>query len=450
MATGVQTPQSNPVRLDVRQMSSRPRTVKINGVEYRVTVYRSRADGSEENVTSECRDLKAVTEAVIGIASHLVGQAHTLQKVSTTLNGIPRDLRTMQASGEGVTFNSTNVTFLDTAGVQQEEEFFGNSPAATERVVKNHLRKVGRAFCARATPLPNIPAIEVDSSGRCLDMSLAHQILGKSNLEITRESLEGVATYLRRQVEAQLRTPARDGDEGFINNLCESIAAIPNMSAEEPVIALVRGDRRDLTPENKTTLRTFYAEYITRPPMNNYLDSAFLYVLPSIPVDAPHQAAFPRGYQCAVLQEGVLRPYQYPNDAPLTKSDTLYVLYDGTIHYKAVDTVAAAAYIDALLLNRLYEAEDDAAVQMALAVIQAEHPAAYKALARMVCQYDFTEWAANQAAAPQPPDTTDPERYGRERLANINPQELQRLLHNRVALSRANVEAIMSAPPPAA
>jgi hypothetical protein len=341
----------------------------------------------------------------------------------------------------------------------------------------NDLLQVDAARKIEKKPKPSaIPKITVDASGRCLDMSIAYQILFQINPKLKPDdlSIEGLADYLRTEAAVQINDDNRDKDVEFFNSLYSSIMEIPAFSTnpiysnkqkeaslksvkallDDSKIAeikqiLEKKDYASLKSKEKKLLRTFYSQYITQKAsdgkMNNYLDSAFLYVLPFINLQT-HNNALHGNYEYAVLQGDYLDA-KYPQNTELQKQNTIFVLYNGVNHYDAVNMQTASLQIDILikekqrelldnLIDRANTSSAEATKQYLLGTIQYQHPKAYDQLKGLMYHYDTTVWEM-KGKIDDAPGTIEmhydgkayhKSDYGNYRLHSIDPQELKELL----------------------
>jgi hypothetical protein len=328
-------------------------------------------------------------------------------------------------------------------------------------------------------PKPStLPTIQVDAAGRCLDKSIAYQILLKTNrgMKTNDPLIEQLADYLRTEAAKQINDHGRDKDVLFFNSLCLSIKEIPAFSTNsnytdkdrtdslnsikaiatdpeiEEIKQILNKSDYDSTPsKEKKLLREFYSKYTTQKgpdgKMSNYLDSAFLCVLPLIDLKK-HDNTINAHYQYAVLQGDALHA-QYPQNSELRQNDAVFVLYNGFNHYVAVDMTAGNAQIDLLikkeqreLLERLIDLAEnssaDATKEYLLETIQHQHTQAYIKLKRLIYDYDVKVWTANAKKGSEPGTvnmthngiTYQHDDYGNYKLHAIEPDELQGLLTN--------------------
>jgi hypothetical protein len=226
-------------------------------------------------------------------------------------------------------------------------------------------------------PSPTVATIEVDSNGRCMDKSLAYQILKMRNPDAKQNDpqIEAIANYLRSEVAKTIQESALlDTDDEFSRVLEASIENIPG---EKPKAMIER---------------EFYAAHIQK--QTTFLDGAFLYVIPQIEVLKEDKSRFPIFYQCAVIQDGKLIA-RYPSKAEFDFESTLFIEYDGKNHYRAVDlsNETTAALVKSLidqhhkaLLQGLFNLakEDhfsiDKANEYLNNTLQRQYPNAYRAV----------------------------------------------------------------------
>jgi hypothetical protein len=327
----------------------------------------------------------------------------------------------------------------------------------------------------KTSSLSTIPKVNVDGTGRCLDKSLAYQILAKANpfLANNDSKIEEKADYLRTQAARIIKNDVIDTEE-FFNSLHSSIMAIPTFSIasrkdlknqslasiqqlpsllpdpNKRVIEiqriLAKKDYASTLPDERQTLRTFYSEYILQVDpitgkMNNYLDSAFLYVLPQIPIEGKTD------YQYAVLMGNRLQA-RYPNDIEFKIDNSIFVLYNGLDHYDAVDMQNGTTQVSEII-KRYHVALLEGLFTLAkgtnpletkkylLETIQKQYPTFYGTLKGCIYQYDLKKWEVDQSL--DKPGTKDLRHngtnyplteYGDFRLHQIEAADLQSLLNS--------------------
>lgn len=259
---------------------------------------------------------------------------------------------------------------------------------------------IPQAFSSiQAKPVPivnrarNIPIKTIDAHGRCLDMSIAYQIMRKKYPNYSHEDimghehygeLEAVADMLRVRAAKLIRNKAIANDEDFFHQLHFSISAIPAFAAPTDKqysdaekfqsiqqvkqqlqvdadnkfnalqAALNRAKNQEsahIAPADKKLLQEFYANYIVERVPNgyanqgkyfNYLDSAFLHVLTNDTQNLLNGMSI----KCAIIANGVLHDKKEKSGSGLTElnvNDWIFLNYSGNNHYDAVDTFSSAA-----------------------------------------------------------------------------------------------------------
>jgi len=247
----------------------------------------------------------------------------------------------------------------------QGERDFHSLPIMQQRAVERKLGEIANDFAAirplssaplshlesdSRRPIPtNIRGTDINHSGRCLDASLAYQMLKKAGkkdlLKGNKVTVYEVAEALRETVAQKIRNDkSLDRNMLFMQQLRNSLQNIPiddfpKKSTYQKIQAIARQDA-PLSPKQKEILRRAYASYITTRTssgiMEKYLDAAFLAALPLIEVTPSLHARFPQGFRCAVIQNNRLLA-KYPEDAPLSLKGWLFVNYQGENHYDAID-----------------------------------------------------------------------------------------------------------------
>jgi hypothetical protein len=193
-----------------------------------------------------------------------------------------------------------------------------------------------------------LKTIDRGGGGKCLGLSLAHQ-LGV-------EDPEQFDEYLRTQAAEKIKEDSMSDDREFMNALLFSLQSIDpserdivdhiitnlHSTPEETHAATTAYGDGTATAEQKKLLRNFYAAYITYKsadtgPMKQNLDSAFLHVLPQIPVRRTESDRIGiTQYKCAVFS-GEPFVAKYPKDKALG-DDFMFVYHDDhSLHYKSVD-----------------------------------------------------------------------------------------------------------------
>ena len=329
-----------------------------------------------------------------------------------------------------------------------------------------------------------VPIKSIDATGRCLDKSLAYQILKKQNsIEPMQIELTNLANELRTKAADKIENDNElDQDPVFLSSLRSSILNIPAFSNESRYAtpdgqALKEGsktivtthllnnnpsefdtiktilsinDVRTYTPGQKRKLRKLYSDYITHGSKDNYLDSAFLYVLPKI----KDISSFPNGLKCALFNGNNL--HQYPEHIELTPGDWLYVVYNGVNHYDAVDmSVEGRTVVSQIIaqekkklldefLEKLRRVRDSISGHLdptspqtikneLLTTIQHQYPKAFKAFAGLVYDYDHKAWEDNGRTGDEPGAKAlqyngvnySQEKYGEWRINSCTPEDLK-------------------------
>lgn len=288
--------------------------------------------------------------------------------------------------------------------------------------------KVGKL--TETTGPTGIKVINVDATGQCLDKSVAYQILKKSNHALTQTNIDKFATQLREKAAVKMKEDIVLSDEMFIAQLDYSISAIPGEKPDDIKEIL---NTKDYTLENKRKLANFYSEYITKKnefgEMKNYLDSAFLYVLPLIIV---HD-------KCAVVQRGKIEA-KYPTNAALNFNDWIFIEYNGTNHYYAVNTddQATRAFIEAKIaehpnevltqfkemVDRTVDPTTPQTIKNKLLELKVDYPQAFNAIAGLMYDYEVSVFGE---------ENVNPEgnlQYGEDQLNNLDPATLKARLQS--------------------
>ncbi len=202
-----------------------------------------------------------------------------------------------------------------------------------------------------APTLASVQTIEIDSSGQCLDSSLAYQILTKASVENlldvngNRAHLDALAGFLRTQAATIiLKDDTLNSDMEFMHRLVSSLSTIPNIPEEiKELISSTDDAETEFTKDEKDQLREHYANYIIGNNKKNSLDSAFLYVVPKIDFSGlllPDRKVLPTpedGFNIAVVQGEEIIDNFSKNNPFFDLKDTLFVNYNRTDHFTAVD-----------------------------------------------------------------------------------------------------------------
>lgn len=327
--------------------------------------------------------------------------------------------------------------------------------AATRTVRSSPIDGVDRTSPPVVSPV-QIPSIPVNGSGNCLvealNLGIVYQTWRSQHpteiidpTPLRQHAQQLLNTYDLRTLATAIILTDIDlpDDPSFFYTLRASISHIPAFSTEarylstdgqvikqaskEKILPTLLGDDESkfneintiigktdislVTPEEKRKLRELYAHYINQRPDYNYLDSAFLYVLPKIK-EIP---GFPDGIKYAILQNGAVIQ-KNPGSAEL-KADWVFVIYNGVNHYEAVDMQTGAAVINNIISNEkdkiltefldLFRRQSeptnpDLIKTELLTKIKFEYPKAYQALARLAYDYEHAEWELKQRNGVEP------------------------------------------------
>ncbi|MGC2595434.1 MAG: hypothetical protein WA347_04060 [Rhabdochlamydiaceae bacterium] len=209
-----------------------------------------------------------------------------------------------------------------------------------------------------APTLASVQTIEIDSSGQCLDSSLAYQILTKARVKnlldvnANRAHLDALAGFLRTQAANIIwEDNTLNSDKEFMHRLVTSLGNIPNIPEEIKQLITRRTHtpsstddaETEFTKDEKDQLREHYANYIIGNNKKNSLDSAFLYVVPKIDFSdllLPDRKVLPTpedGFNIAVVQGEEIIDNFSKNNPFFDLKDTLFVNYNRTDHFTAVD-----------------------------------------------------------------------------------------------------------------
>lgn len=255
-------------------------------------------------------------------------------------------------------FLSMNKDTYECGSYVRANPFDLNSPTLTidPKTTYKYNRQPNLPVPQRVIP-EAVTTINVDSSGRCLDKSLAYQILKKVpqlNQEPQPNQITAVAEELRKTAANYIRnTPALNDDMLFMCNLQLAIqhAVEPSFDNQQglplpdginAILANIEAAPQGMNAADaqaKTRLREYYASLIVSEngqPTNNFLDHAFLLALQMAPLPASLQQYLPQGLRIAVIQGSRLYS-KYPQSEEIVDlADWLFVNYDGTLHFKAV------------------------------------------------------------------------------------------------------------------
>lgn len=366
--------------------------------------------------------------------------------------------------------------------------------------------KKARTSSTQTSQTLNIPIQTIDSNGRCLDMSIAYQILKKRYPQVTDHNtlmdpkyqveLKNIANQLRIQAALQIDDDGKNKDCNFFHTLKTSIQDIPAFSKDrkyndirqsniikikelfnsankdndfENIKAIIEKDFTITSPKERKQLRSFYAKYILQKAtgsqeMDNYLDSAFLYVLQSIKT-IPE---CPQGIHCAVLGvNNTILPFSHEE---LT-GDCIFISRTDpniALHYDAVDTFNSStkATLEQLIDDSNqqflkgfmdhYVRSDKACspndTKNYLLSFKTTRPKAFSAITNLVYKYDHDNWNNSDKELPEP-GTTElscngtkylPSQYGEYRLNAMKPDDLKNVLST---FSSEDLRAAMTAVP---
>ncbi|MBS0604251.1 MAG: hypothetical protein JSS60_04345 [Verrucomicrobia bacterium] len=353
-----------------------------------------------------------------------------------------------------------------------------------------------RTTTVRRTPPPFVPSVPlrpVSGNGSCVELSVAYQILKTPSVDPTNEQLVIQGEALRGAVAAQLRQPTHDADLAFVGSLVHSVGEIPAFKQNNRELlkldngsgALLRpildqgpfdeirrilqkhADSPPLIPDEIRTLREYYTTYITEQhadgKMKNYLDQAFLYLLPKVNSE----------YKVAVISGNRITA-TFPEEAELNFNDWKFIHLDtrdsANPHYDPVNKTAVGAQ-DAIeemiiiketqrkervldgFMQRLAASEDltpngdPNAIRRALfEELRVQHPKAYKAISQLAWKKEHDAWESSDRSMTEPghepnlprPGTpalaSEPDRdytganFGDWRLASWSPDELKAAL----------------------
>lgn len=395
--------------------------IRFNGQDYRFTVsLNSKASGwrdithsSQKDWTQIATDVTALLVENAGKGSIddgqliLAGSFSDIEKPAPILN--PKRITLVSAAVDGTDLGLNNLSGFPLPQKQKIEQRFNcirNDFVSIKSISSSSVQSnlpLTSSFIANHTR-------EIDASGRCADASLAYQILkraGYANLlndpnkkKEDKDLIFTIASYLRISVAAKITEDAGlDQDFDFIDkHLIKSIKDIPTQKPNNIALILQKQPR---SREDIETLRKYYASYILSANMLNYLDSAFLYILPKIEVHQNLKPYFPYGFRCVVIQENGITAL-YPENAELELDDWLYIYYNGINHYLAVKTDEAATrtHLEQMLQARKQRIQDDLvalissdgdnnAEQIKLKLIEeipSQHPALYDAIVGAIAQ----------------------------------------------------------------
>jgi hypothetical protein len=399
-------------------------TIKVNGVTYKFSVFRG-----DQEITGE-RDWKEIAKQATKIALKLVGR-DSIKKANIVLEGLPERGGDEPPEIGNVSLKSAKIT------PKRKERAFesGDIPSHASKIKKN-LKKIEICYSKLLNPEPlnnpqplnnppppqpsKIATIKVADGGRCLDISLA-QVLNLSG-----DNQEEKAKTLRMTASSYLRgeNNGLDTDPTFLGHLKASIKAIPKSEEFQEIRRLAK--KKDPTPEEIKTLREFYADYITKEGNGgkmNYLDQAFLYVLPKIN---------PAWKIALVSKEGTISVL-FPENAPLNLENWTFVYFDEK-HYELVDRDNIEAnrklihmievknsqilgqFLD-LLENTGDGGEPENIKKELFESLKVKHPNAFNALA--YCMYNDDLEKGLQPTG---------DKYGEEKLKSLDSSELKNTL----------------------
>jgi hypothetical protein len=294
--------------------------------------------------------------------------------------------------------------------------------------------------------------IEMPSDGQCLDRSIAYHLASTNHSfaslapDQQKNKIKEVADSLRHKVKDKIRS-YNNNDEKFYQVLQLSIASIPAFAndvsdeSKESSRARLEGIFKKLSDEGedsihlfeevinedtiknliinkkltdfqKNTLKYFYAEYIIQEDtnknnnMNNYLDSAFLYMLPKI-----RSKDFKNGINCAVVQDGKIIGVFGQQDA-IIDDNWFFINFINKNHYDAVDMQASKTTVNSMIdahyktilndfiavVHRGVNVDNGEArnspntVETALLDLKKSHPTAYYAFCELIWWREHNKW----------------------------------------------------------
>lgn len=205
--------------------------ITVRGCKYTFTI----SVDSENKIDKDSGTWDVIAEEVTQIALGLI-QKKQLYKAEVTLSGFPNVIDPKALDTTDLKVQCARVKAKD--GAKYKE--FTKKQIWNNDTVKKHID----AICdelknptpSRRSPIPsNLPSIEVDSKGRCLDKSIAYQILSKKDpsfdLQKGKQDIERIADLLRNQAAQVIKKDEKINTPEFFDlYLIPSIREIPAFS----------------------------------------------------------------------------------------------------------------------------------------------------------------------------------------------------------------------------
>ena len=401
-------------------------TINVKGATYKFSVFR----GGQE-ITGE-GDWTKIAEQATKIALKLV-QKTSIKKANIVLEGLPE-----RGGHESPEIGNVSLKSAKITPKRKERAFESRDIPSHPSKIKKNLKKIEICYSQLLNPKPlnnpqplnnpsppqpsKIATIKVADDGRCLDISLA-QVLNLSG-----DNQEEKAKTLRITASSYLRgeNNDRDTDPTFLGHLKASIKAIPKLEGFQEYRKLAK--KEDPIPEEIKTLREFYADYITKEGNDgkmNYLDQAFLYVLPKIN----------SAWKIALVSKEGKSVLLFQKNAPLNLDDWTFVYFEKK-HYELVDRENKEAnekliemievknseilsqFLDLLQIRDELEGGKPENIKKELfESLKVKHPKAFNALAYCMYMQDLK-------------NNLNPtgDKYGEEKLESLSPIELKKTL----------------------
>jgi hypothetical protein len=368
-----------------------------NGDEYTFTVYKQVNNGEWTEATNHRKDWKEVAQLVAkqfyiktekrAFESADIFVSGNFSNIETKKRFAEKDVQLIKAEArykEGAKTKTIAYNLCHDAHVSPpitppkiQRQPRTATPKSNNITSKNHnnVKKTNNRPPVHA--LSNIKSTSVDvcRDGRCLDASVAEQILRDRGIDNPQENdrLQLAANLRINVAKKMINNQELDNDKEFIRALNESIQPIIDqyqnnkttdsfsflvdslinkliMNQRQGQVLqsdafknqffeackLLQTDADALTKDQKKILRQFYAEYITHKDahgnMKEYLDSAFLYVLAKItPLSKSDKP-----YHCAVFSDDRYVA-KYPPNVPLNKFFIFVSHDDGGLHYRMLE-----------------------------------------------------------------------------------------------------------------
>ncbi len=485
-------------KIQIKKVESNEGYIKVKGyVTVKGSKYKFTVLEKKENKISE-DSWKVIAKEAAKIALNLINEK-TLYKATVVLSGI---------SDNPNSSIEPNIGVKEVKVKKKESSKFKKLKINSNKIDENikriceELKNPGST--KKTDKASSIPKIKIADDGKCLDRSIAYQILAKENpnvgMKTNDERISQLADDLRTQVANKIQNDQICDTEEFFNlYLLPSIRTIPAFSDEDryknengktikeqsktsilqlvgenhefdEIQAMLKGSYNTSNQDERKKLRDFYAQFITQTDVNNknsrnnYLDSAFLYVLAYVEVNG-------KKHEYAILSENKLQAgkellEKFPKHTELKADNTIFVLYNGDNHYDAVDMNKAGEKINEIIADynntivaHLFtiskESNNSYIIQAYLLNnIKNQVPEAYKAIADYIYWYDHAKWKESVEALkkweesdhqtlPKPNAPLDepgtkllthesvnysPEQYGDYRLHAIQPNELKLIL----------------------